>query len=54
MILKNSNLERRAFGGERREADDVTEVDGHGVVGLRYHRLSLNELVRHGPGNNGR
>ena len=34
-----TRLHRRALGRERREADDVAEVDGHGLVALRQYLL---------------
>ncbi len=45
----DTDLKRRALCGERREADDVTEVYRHGVVRLRYHRMALDQLAGHRP-----
>jgi hypothetical protein len=42
-------LQRRAFSGQGREAHNVTEVDGHTVVRLRYDRLPQDQLAGDRP-----
>ena len=43
-----TRLHRRALGRERREADDVAEVDGHGLIALRQHLLASHQVLGNG------